>query len=274
MLPILYNLVILLSLGMLCGLMNILIGFGGGFFVVPSLCFLLPHLVQVSPDAIIKLSIGTSLLVMLLNTTSVVFRFHRENKIQWERGNSYLLPISIGALSTLSLVHELSSSMLKISFVAYLGITIILNFRRFIFSNIHNEQNDWRPSTIWKYIFGILTGASASLLGVGGSVLTVPHFRKQGLHMQHAVPLATLLTWPLSLLGAASYMIIGWHDPVMQDLPFSFGYVYIPAVCAIFLGTQVILPYSVNLAGRIDSRTYDKAYMLMLIVVLIMMVFS
>jgi uncharacterized membrane protein YfcA len=58
----------------------------------------------------------------------------------------------------------------------------------------------------------MVIGMIAALLGVGGSVMTVPLLRRHGYEMQECVSASNPLSLPVALCGAVTYAIIGWHS--------------------------------------------------------------
>ncbi|MCV5863407.1 sulfite exporter TauE/SafE family protein, partial [Escherichia coli] len=54
-------------------------------------------------------------------------------------------------------------------------------------------------------------GTIAALLGVGGSVMTVPLLRRHGHTMRECISAANPLSLPVALCGAVTYAISGWH---------------------------------------------------------------
>ena len=57
----------------------------------------------------------------------------------------------------------------------------------------------------------MLIGMIAALLGVGGSVMTVPLLRRHGHAMRACISAANPLSLPVALCGAVTYAISGWH---------------------------------------------------------------
>ena len=100
----------------------------------------------------------------------------------------------------------------------------------------------------------MMTGFSASILGVGGSVLTVPHFRKQGLSMSKAVPLAAMLTLPISIFGFSAYLLNSMTIHPDINLNFHLGYIYFPAAFAILIGSYFGVPIGVKIAQVLPDR--------------------
>ncbi|WP_162873512.1 TSUP family transporter, partial [Klebsiella pneumoniae] len=60
------------------------------------------------------------------------------------------------------------------------------------------------------------------LLGVGGSVMTVPLLRRHGYDMKYCVSAANPLSIPVAVIGALMYIVLGWRE---MSGPQYLGYV-------------------------------------------------
>src|SRR5258708_37019035 len=58
-----------------------------------------------------------------------------------------------------------------------------------------------------EVVVGLVIGAIASLLGVGGSGMTVPLMRRHGARMKNAVAVANALSFPVAILGTLAYVV-------------------------------------------------------------------
>ena len=77
-------------------------------------------------------------------------------------------------------------------------------------------------STVTLWGGGPLIGGIATLLGVGGSVMTVPLLRRHGYDMKYCVSAANPLSIPVAVIGALMYIVLGWHE---MSGPQYLGYV-------------------------------------------------
>ena len=68
---------------------------------------------------------------------------------------------------------------------------------------------------------GVTIGMIAALLGVGGSVMTVPLLRRHGYAMRECISASNPLSLPVALCGAVTYAVMGWQTiPVNGFLGF------------------------------------------------------
>lgn len=117
---------------------------------------------------------------------------------------------------------------------------------------------------------GILIGAIATFLGVGGSVMTVPLLRRCGLSMTQATAMANPLSLPVALVGTATYMVTGALDNTRLGAGY-IGYVNLIAFSLLTLGAWFGMGLAARWMGRIPDRLHAWAYVGLLGVVLVSM---
>ncbi len=267
---------ILLGAGVISGILTLLFGFAGGFVVVP----LVYHTIRWSEPVnslahqmAFKSAVATSLLFMVLNAGLATYRQYQQGKIHTQ----YLFPlaywIGLGAIVGTVVSQYLSADLLKWCFVLYLCVTI--------FDCIQRQIKGSQPAPITpsskKYtshldqkkqsFIGILMGSIAAALGVGGSVMTVPFFRRKGLDMSSAVALANPLSVPVALAGCITLVIHQFFHA--EDLGGHFlGYFYYPALLCLFCGGYFGLKITMPWSTRLSSQSHERGYIVLLCLVL------
>lgn len=197
------NEIIIIAAGVLTGITTIMFGFGGGFVVVPFVYHLLSATPGLSHEAM-HIAVATSTAVMVLNSGYATF-------VQWRAGGllkETVLPmmyfIAVGSVAGALLSLTLADKTIRILFILYMLLTIVdCLFRRGFLA----RQAKKRLSTAFSAGAGIAIGAIAALLGVGGSVMTVPLLRRHGYEMKYCVSAANPLSLPVALAGSAVYAL-------------------------------------------------------------------
>lgn len=262
--------ILLFITGILTGVLTILFGFGGGFVAVPLIyhCIRLQEPVQsLSYQLAFKSAIASSLLLMIFNAGLASYQQARQAKIQWQ----YVFPlcywVGLGACCGTLLSLYLSATMLKWGFFIYVALTLLDCARR-VYLDASVDRQHWRLKPRQQRLAGIMIGTVAAALGVGGSVLTVPLFRRCGLEMSAAVALANPLSLPVALVGASTFVVAYLLTPI--DLGQHFiGYFYYPALGCLLLGGYLGMQLTRPLANRLNNRHHEIGYMLLLSGVLI-----
>lgn len=265
---------ILFGAGILSGILTILFGFAGGFVVVPLVYASIRFHTAIDSIAYsmaFKSAVATSLLLMVINSTMASYQQYKRGKIQW----SYIFPIAfwiaMGAvLGTFGSLY-ISAELLKWAFVIYLIISIIDCVKRQL-QSIDQQQNKLRPLYAQeKSLGGILIGSVAAALGVGGSVMTVPLFRRCGLDMSSSVALANPLSMPVALAGALTFVFGYIMQPLVLGENF-IGYFYYPALICLIIGGYIGMKLAGPWSGRLSNQLHERGYIVLLILVLLSIV--
>jgi len=105
---------LLLSVGLGIGFLTGLVGIGGGFLIVPALVVL--------GRVPMKQAVGTSLLVIALNSTSGYLGHRGQGEVPWGFVIQFAAVAVLGILAGTALVHHISTRQLKRAFAALLVV--------------------------------------------------------------------------------------------------------------------------------------------------------
>lgn len=260
------SLLLLAVLGCMTGVTTVLFGFGGGFVVVP----LVYHLVMSSHapgdagyDNAMQIAVATSTAVMVVSAWVATFRQRRAGRLV----GGYVWPlagyIALGAVAGAILGSAMSSDAVRAGFVAYLALTIADCLFRKGFLHTSDPTARGLHGVPLK---GIGIGVVAALLGVGGSVMTVPMLRRSGLSMAQASALANPLSLPVAMAGALMYGVMGQLRMPGIHSGF-FGYIYLPALVLLSAGALIGVRLALPLSGKIPDRLHARIYIALLAIV-------
>jgi uncharacterized membrane protein YfcA len=258
--------------GGLSGVTTVLFGFGGGFVVVPVLYAVLKSGAAgaLAEQAAMHVAIATSTCVMIVNATLSTRRSARAGTLL----RAWLWPlagfIAIGSLLGALAAGLVNGRALRVAFVVYLAITIVdcLCRRGFVSPTVVGEP---RSLSRWSSgPGGIVIGAIATFLGVGGSVMTVPLLRRCGLSMTQATSMANPLSLPVACVGTATYMALGIHDETGLGASY-IGYVNLAAFVVLTLGAWLGMRLAARWVGRIPDQLHARVYISLLALVMISM---
>lgn len=262
---------LLLAAGCLSGVLTILFGFAGGFVVVPLVYTTIRfHATagSMAYDFAFKSAIATSLLLMIINSGMASYQQYKNGKIKWP----YIFPlaywIAMGAILGILGSFYLSANFLKWAFVVYLAITIVDCVLRQIKHNPNRTETVRLLGPKERSIGGIVIGAVAAALGVGGSVMTVPLFRRCGLDMSSAVALANPLSMPLAIAGTMTFVVGYILQPVDLGMHF-MGYFYYPALLCLVVGGYTGMKLAGAWSNKLSNRIHERGYIVLLSLVLL-----
>ncbi|ORM61822.1 sulfite exporter TauE/SafE family protein [Pantoea rodasii] len=202
------DILIIALAGFTTGITTVLFGFGGGFVVVPFIYQLLRHQPATADNAM-HIAVATSTAVMIFNAGWVSYRNWRAGHVSVQACFPLMWFIAMGAVIGSWLAGLLSEERVRLLFVIYMVVTIgdCLLRKGFFSGSIPR-----RLSRATVTGGGILIGTIAALLGVGGSVMTVPLLRRHGYAMRDCINTANPLSLPVALCGAMTYAVSGWHS--------------------------------------------------------------
>jgi len=154
---------ILMGFGIGAGLLSGMFGLGGGIIIVPGLMFAL------GMDQ--RRAHGTSLAGVFLISLSSFFSYWTHDHIDWP----VVLWLSIGSVAGSLVGAELLNRLSKRTLtLAFIGILVIAGIRMFFKIDAAGEMILNAPTAAWLVAIGLVVGALAGMLGIGGGLMTVP----------------------------------------------------------------------------------------------------
>jgi uncharacterized membrane protein YfcA len=155
--------VILMGFGIGAGLLSGMFGLGGGIIIVPGLMFAL------GMDQ--RRAHGTSLAGVFLISLSSFFSYWTHDHIDWP----VVLWLSIGSVAGSLVGAELLNRLSKRTLtIAFIGILVIAGVRMFFKIDSSGEMILNAPTAAWLVVIGLVVGALAGMLGIGGGLMSVP----------------------------------------------------------------------------------------------------
>lgn len=262
--------ILFIMTGVVTGALSAIFGFGGGIIMVPVLYEYLSYL-NLDSTMTMHVAIATSLLTMLVITTNTIYAHHKRGDIVLPVVKRMIPWISIGAFVGSIIAASLESALLHNLFVAFLVIAILLQIMRHDFVESHELKDFVKPSFGHNALTCTLIGFIAVLIGVGGSVMTVPFLRQAKMPIVNAASIAVSLVPAVSIFGTLGYFIVSFYVPV--SLNYNIGYIYLPAFVLISLGTLVGVPMGVRLSHVISDKVLAVTFVILLCGLLFAMMF-
>lgn len=191
----------MLAIGVFTGVTTVVFGFGGGFMTVPVVA-----LFASGQDAPMVVAVATSSVVMVVNAAIATVSIPRSDLRSLRDERSLLALLAAGGVLGALAAERVPPEVLAWGFVAYLLATIVDALVRPGFVRPATPAaGAARLGIGWR--LGAPIGAVAALLGVGGSVMTVPLLRRSGAPMSRAAMLANPLTLCIALPSSAVFLV-------------------------------------------------------------------
>ena len=252
------------GLGLVVGFVAGLLGVGGGLIIVPVLIMML-HAQGLAAGMEPQLALGTSLASILFTSLSSVNAHHRHGAVEWPLVRRIAPGIVLGALIGAMLAAQMSAWVLKVFFVAFLfyaAIQMWLDFKP-----APHRGLPGRPGTT---LAGGVIGAVSSWVGIGGGTLSVPFMLWHNVTLHRAIATSAAIGFPIAIAGALGYVLGGWE--VNGRPTGSLGFVYLPALAGIALGSVLTAPLGARTAHRTPVGPLKRIFALLLLVLALRMV--
>ena len=198
---LLIGLIIGFFAGFICGFF----GMGGGSLMVPAIYHFFGSTFPV--ESRMKISIGTSLLVIIFSSISAIITYFKNRKI---KSNLILLIVPSGIIG--SQIGAFLTSRLKDLTVKYIFVFLITFLGLRMFFAQENKENEISNTNSYNKLYGILigffSGFVSGLCGVGGAVLIIPLlylFLKIPIH--YAIGTALIAILFNSISGSIAYIL-------------------------------------------------------------------
>lgn len=245
-----------LAAGCAAGFCGGLLGIGGGLIVVPLLAtlFAMQHLAE---PLVMPLALGTSLASIVFTSLASMRAHHARRAVDWPLVRTMAPGLALGAVLGGILSAQFSSGALKVFFLAFavIAATQMLLSRQ--------------PCTMHKlpgkaplFATGTAIAGISSLVGCGGASMAVPFMARCSVPMRSAIGSASAFGLPVALAGSAVYIFNGWDKAGLP--PLSLGYVHMPALLAITVGSALYVPLGAALSHRMPVTTLRKCFALMM----------
>jgi uncharacterized membrane protein YfcA len=255
-----------LGLGLVTGVIAGLLGVGGGLVMVPALVWAFAQ--QGFPGGYnIHLSLGTSLAVIIPTSLSSLRAHHAHGAVDWGLVRRITPGILLGTLVGGGVAAWLPDRGLKVFFIVFLfyaATQMLLGFKP--------KPNRGLPATGGMTLAGGVIGLVSSWVGIGGGSLSVPFQTWCNVGLHRAIGTSAAIGLPIALAGTAGYMLSG---QTAAGLPaWSLGFVYVPALLAIALGSALTAPWGAKLAHRLPVARLKRVFAGLLYLLAVRMVYG
>jgi uncharacterized protein len=259
--------IIYVVIGVVAGVIGGLLGIGGGSVTVPALLGVFT-LLGLPQAYIMHLAIGTSLAAMVINTISASWAHHTRNAVNWQLVKRIIPGIVIGSIIGSLIAHELSGIILEIIFGLFacaVGVYLLRPVK------VKPEEKKLPSFPVFTLI-GMGVSCLANILGVGGGLFMVPILIFYNMNEKRAIGTSVAITFLICVCGALGYLIFGLQEKTY--LPWSLGYIYLPAFFIVGIFSFLAAPYGAKWAHMLPTPLLRKIFAFAMITVGLVMIFA
>lgn len=246
-----------LVLGGIVGFFAGLLGVGGGGIMVPLLTTLFAA--QAFPaEHLVHLALGTSMGAIVVTSVASLRAHHAQGAVKWDVVRRITPGILVGTFGGSFLAARVPTLPLAIFFVCFMGYVALQ-----LLLNVKPKPSRELPGAVGLSGVGLGIGLVSALVAIGGGSLSVPFMTWCNVRMQNAIATSAAIGLPISVAGAAGYLISGWSAPGLP--PYHVGFVYLPALVAIGIVSTFTAPIGAKLAHRLPVPTLKKVFAAVLV---------
>jgi len=257
---------IFLLVGVIVGMLAGLLGIGGGIVLVPTLVYILPK-IGLHTSFVMQVALGTSVACTFFSMLSSAFGHYKQGSIRFDIYLKLITGLIIGSIIGPIIAHSLDYAALKNIFAILLFIVslkiLIENKNKKVDKDSIDNESILYDSIYILFIFGVLIGTIASLMGIGGGILLLPLFGFMNIKMKNAVGTSAISGVTISTIALIGYIISGYDTVSKSDL--YLGYVYLPAVIGISLTSIIFAQVGTLWSKQIPQDILKKALACILI---------
>ena len=251
-------------LGLLVGFMAGLLGVGGGAIMVPVFAMLFVLQGVATPENVMHLSLGTSMATIIFTSFASLRAHARKNNVQTDMAVRISLGVLAGTFAATFVASYANGVYLALFFSAFMIYVAVKMFRKQAY--LHNPVPH---GTVGNVLSGALIGAVSALVSIGGGSLSVPYLMHQNFHIKRAIGTSAAIGFPIALSGTLGYLVNGWSH---TDWPhYIVGFIYLPAVAAVALGSALTAPLGVKYATTLPVDTLKKIFGVLAVILSIKM---
>jgi len=247
-----------IAIGLCAGFLAGLFGIGGGALMVPLLAMAFgAH--GLAPEHVLHLALGTSMATIIFTSISSARAHDRHGAVEWAVVARIVPGILLGAMIGTLIAARVSSRGLAVFFalfLLYVAAQMVVNIRP-------RPAARQLPGTLGMLSVGTLIGALSALVAIGGGTLTVPFLTWCNVRVQTAIGTSAAVGIPIAIGGSIGYVWNGLHAANLP--PYSFGFIYLPALVFVMSASIVMAPVGARLAHRLPVSQLRRYFALLLV---------
>ncbi len=264
--------------GGIAGILAGLLGVGGGLVIVPMINYAL-MIQNIQGPYTHHIALGTSLASIMFTSISSFMTHHRNRAVIWHIVRFITPGILLGTFIGSKVAAHLPLPLLKgffVAFLFYVGTQMLLN--------IKPKASREVPGFWGNSLAGGVIGFVSSLVGIGGGTLSVPYMNWCNVSMHKAIGTSAAIGFPIAVAGAVGYLVNGIVEaPALRfvingtpvdHLPYSLGFIYLPALFGIAAVSVCTAPVGARLAHRLPVPRLKKFFACLLYVMAAQMLYG
>jgi uncharacterized membrane protein YfcA len=242
-----------LALGLFAGFLAGMLGIGGGLVLVPTLAMMFSAQGLFPADDVLHAALGTSMASIIFTALSSLRAHHSHGAVLWKVVGTITPGILLGTLAGTLLASQVPTRPLAVFFTGFVCLVALQ-----MAMNLKPKPTRQLPGPWGVGGVGVGIGTLSALVAIGGGALTVPFLSWCNVRVQQAIGTSAAVGLPIAVGGTAGYVFNGWQVPGLP--PGSLGYVYLPALAVLVVGSMTTAPLGARLAHRLPVATLKRVF--------------
>ncbi|WP_341675996.1 sulfite exporter TauE/SafE family protein [Niveibacterium sp. SC-1] len=255
-----------LALGLFAGFLAGLLGIGGGAVMVPILVLVF-QVAGIAHEHLLHLALGTSMACIIFTAWSSMRAHHAHGAVAWDVVRAFSPGIVMGTIVGTLVAARAPTRGLALFFAVFISLVAIqmaLDFKP-------AAQRELPPQRGLAAVGGLI-GFVSALAAIGGGSMTVPYLSWCNVPVRRAIATSAAVGLPIAISGTLGYLWNGWR---VGGLPaYSLGYVYLPALVLLVVGSVLTAPFGARLAHRLPVKMLKRLFSLVLVLLAAKMLWS
>ena len=237
------------SVGFFAGLF----GIGGGLISVPCLFFIFETL-NIEKDYLMHLTVGTAFTITIFTSSASVFTHYKNKLVDTNVVKTFGLFVVTGVL----LGTIFAAYMTTKNLVLFFSVIVYIFGAYLMLANKKVNKIKVNRAFYPKAIFGLISGFISAPMGITGAMMNVPLLRYLGYPISKCIGSAATIGLFISLTGSLGFLISGFY--FSADLPFSVGFINIPAFLLFVPITTFMATFGANTVYKMDKTKAQRLF--------------
>jgi uncharacterized membrane protein YfcA len=212
------------------------------------------------------LALGTSMATIVLTSMSSMRAHHRHGAVRWDIVKVFAPGLMAGTFGGSLIASVIPTRPLAAVFTAivfYASASMLVDRRP--------KPSRQLPGSAGMLAVGSGIGIVSSLVAAGGGFLSIPFMVLCNVSIHHAVGTSAALGFPIAVAGAIGYFVSGYD---VGDLPpWSFGYIYLPALVGVVVVSMLVAPLGARTAHALPVKQLKRGFSVFLALMALQMLY-
>ena len=207
------------------------------------------------------LTVGTAFTITIFTSTVSVIT-HNKNKLV-----DFRIVKTFGAFVVLGVLFGTVFASFMKTKILVLFFSVVVYFFGAYLMMAQERVKKLKPNSSLKprVILGIFSGFVSAPMGITGAMINVPMLRYLGYPISKCIGSAAAIGFFISFTGSVGFLISGFYFNV--DLPFSIGFINIPAIVLFVPVTSFMARVGANTVYKMDKLKAQRLFGVFLYVV-------